>query len=337
MNSMERVLMAMKGGKIDRRPVTLILSLYGARLTSCPLKEYYTNPRAYLEGQLAVIEQCRPDIVFTPFVLTAEGEAFGSEVVYIDRNPPNLKKPAITQAGSISALPEPDIDSHPRLLYIREATRLLAAGCQGKRPVAATLLSPMDLPSLIMGIEGWLDTILFDPENTRLMLDKTVKYFIEWGNTLLADGATFLVIPSVFTNPNILTRKMVKEIVIPVLAEAFQEIKGPLVFHHGSNPIAKFMEIYSSLPNVAGFFLDNRDSFAEARKTIGQGKVLFGNIDGPNLWRLKPETIRTECRKLLEERKDDDHFIIATSATDVAFDTPVENIVAMVETVEEFG
>jgi uroporphyrinogen decarboxylase len=334
---MERVLMAMQGGKVDRRPVTLTLSLYGARLTSCPLKEYYTNPRAYLAGQLAVIEQCRPDIVFTPFVLAAEAEAFGSEVVYIDKNPPNLKKTAITSAGSISALPEPDIGSHPRLLYIREATRLLAASCQGKRPVAAMLLSPMDLPSLIMGMEGWLDTILFDPENTRLMLDKTVKYFIDWANTLFADGATVLVMPSMFTSPSILTRKIVEESVIPVLAEAFQEIKGPLVFHHGGNPIGKFMELYSPLPNVAGFLLDNRDSFAEARKTIGPGKVLFGNINGPNLWRLKPETIRTVCRKLLEERKGDDHFIMATSGADVAFDTPVENIVAMIETVEAFG
>ncbi|MCP4414546.1 MAG: uroporphyrinogen decarboxylase, partial [Gammaproteobacteria bacterium] len=39
MNSRERVLAAFHGKPMDRRAVSLVLSLYGARLTQCELPE----------------------------------------------------------------------------------------------------------------------------------------------------------------------------------------------------------------------------------------------------------------------------------------------------------
>lgn len=336
MNSLERVTAALQGTRPDRPAVTLTLSLYGARLTSCPLQEYYTNPHAYLAGQLAVIEQFGPDIVFCPFALTAEAEAWGCEVAYIANNPPNLKKPILRHADRIVDLREPDIDSQPRLVYLRESTRLLAAACKGQRPVAGILLSPIDLPALLMGIENWLETLLFDPANTRLMLEKSVAFFVRWANALLADGATFLAIPSMFSNPRLLTPKIVETTVLPILADAMQQVGGPVVFHHGGNPIGKFIHLYDKLP-AAAFLIDTRDSFADVRKIIGNDRLLLGNIDGPTLSRHSPEHIRTLCRKLLTDRIDDRHFILATAGADVPYDTPLANISAMIGAATEFG
>lgn len=337
MNSRQRVMAALEGRKGDRRAATLTLSLYGARLTGCPLEEYYTSPRAYLNGQLAVMEQCRPDIIFTPFVLTAEAEAFGSEVAYIDKSPPNLRKPVIRHAGEMAALFAPDMDTHPRLTYIRETTRLLSGATRGTRPVAGILVSPADLPALIMGMDAWLETLLFDPENTRLTLAKTSRFFVGWANTLLAEGADFLVVPSMLSHPKILTENLVERTVIPALTEAFRKVRGPLVFHHGGNPIAPFIHLYADLPNVAAFVLDHRDRFAAVRDQIGREPLLMGNIDGPNLWRSTPEEIRSACRALLEERDGDGAFLLATAGADVAFDTPLEKITALMEAVKAFG
>lgn len=336
MNSMERVIAALQGTEPDRPAVTLTLSLYGARLTSCPLEEYYTNPQSYLAGQLAVIEQCGPDIVFAPFILTAEAEAWGCEVAYIANNPPTLKKPILRHADQLAGLCEPDIESQPRLLYLRESTRLLADVCKGRRPVAGVLLSPIDLPALLMGIENWLETLLFDPANTRLMLKKSVAFFVRWANALFADGANFLAIPSMFSHPRLLTPKIVENTVLPVLADALQQVKGPIVFHHGGNPIGKFIHLYAKLPTSA-FLIDTSDSFAEVRKMIGNDKLLLGNINGPTLSRQSPENIRTLCRRLLTDRVDDRHFILATAGADVPYDTPLANISAMIGAATEFG
>ena len=63
MNSLERVTAALSGKSFDRRPVSITLSLYGARLTNCPLTTYYTDADEYFRGQEAVYKTFQPDIL----------------------------------------------------------------------------------------------------------------------------------------------------------------------------------------------------------------------------------------------------------------------------------
>ncbi|MEQ8224253.1 MAG: uroporphyrinogen decarboxylase family protein, partial [Candidatus Eremiobacterota bacterium] len=107
MNSLERVTCAIRGEVSDRPPVSVTLSMYGARLTGCPLEKYYTDAAAYAEGQSAVKEIFQPDIIFTPFVLTAEGEAFGSRVKFFQNQPPNMSEPSVKSAEEFLKLPVP--------------------------------------------------------------------------------------------------------------------------------------------------------------------------------------------------------------------------------------
>ncbi len=336
MNSVERVFAAVGGNPVDRPAVALTLSLYGAKLTQCPIKEYYTNPKAYADGQSAVREEFQPDLLFTPFALAAEGEAFGSQVVYLDKFAPNITKPAIGSAKEIGHLRIPDIDSHPRLLFIRESVRLMASRYGGQVPIVGITLSPIDLPALIMGIDAWLETLLFDKEAARQFMEMTTQFFIKWANALLSDGANILVLPCNFSNPDIVTEKVLKDMAIPLFRDAFSQVKGPMVIHHGGARIAPFLEHYNPLPNVAAFVIDSRDTFAEAREKVGTKRLLIGNIDGPNLWRKNPETIHVKCNKLLQDRSNDRHFIMSSSNADVAYDTPAENIHAMIQSAVDF-
>lgn len=336
MNSIERFFAAVEGKPVDRPAVTVILSLYGAKLTGCPVKEYYTNPQAYANGQSAVREEFQPDLLFTPFALAAEGEAFGSQVVYLDNNAPNIARPAVGSAEEAVRLTIPDIDSHPRLLFIRESIRLMASQYGGKVPIAGIMLSPIDLPALIMGIDAWLGTLLFDEETAKRVIDMTIRFFIKWANTLLSDGADLLMFPCNFSNPEIVTEKILKEIAIPLYQEAFSEIQGPLIIHHGGARIAPFLAHYNALPNVVAFTIDPRETFSDARQKVGPNRLLIGNIDGPNLYRKAPETIREECENLLADRCDDRYFIMATSNTDVAYDTPAANIHAMIQAAKDY-
>lgn len=336
MNSLERVFAAVEGKPVDRPAVTLTLSLYGAKLTGCPVKEYFTNPQSYADGQAAVSEEFQPDLLFTPFALAVEGEAFGSQVVYLDNYAPNIARPAVGAAEEAGRLRIPDVDSHPRLLFIRESVRLMAAQFGGKVPIVGVMNSPIDLPALIMGIDTWLGMLLCDAEAAKSVMDMTTRFFIQWANALLSDGANLLVFPCNFSNPEIVTEKILKEIAIPVYQAAFLEIKGPLVIHHGGARIQPFLDHYNPLPNLAAFVLDSRDSFSEAREKVGPDRVLLGNIDGPTLLKKAPETIRAECLKLLSDRSDDRHFIMASSNADVAYDTPAANIHAMIQAAKDF-
>lgn len=337
MNSIERISATLQGKPTDRRAVSLVLPLYGARLTACHVLEYYTNAASYARGQSAVRETFQPDVLFGPFALALEGAAFGSRVRFFDNAAPNLVRPAIASAEEVDQIMIPDVDSHPQLLYFRESIRRMSAEHGNEVPIVATVTGPVDLPAMIMGLEGWLQTILFDEAATRRLLEISASFFVRWVNALLGDGASFAVFPSCFANPATVTRKISAELFVPIMREALAQLDGPVLVNAGGLPLAPHLDLFVDLPNVSGFVLNAKESFAEARQKVRAEPVLFGNIDGPSLFLRQREDIEADCLALLHERRDDPHFVLASSMADIALDTPLENIHVFRETAEAFA
>ncbi len=337
MTSLERVLLALQGKPQPRPPFSLTLSLYGARLTDCPLSEYYRQPERYAEGQEAIIDLCFPDILFSPFALTLEAEAFGSQLKFLPTNPPNIKKPAIRSADEFIRLPLPDVDSHPSLLYLRESVSLLAKKVKGSTPICGVVTASVDLPAIVMGIDQWIETLLFAPEKAAVILERTHRHCVALANALLADGATFIGLPTMFSNPQILYPKLIDGVILPALARALSEVKGPIVFHHGGNPMVPFLQDYLTLPNVAAYAIDHRDSLAQARKILGPDRLLLGNLYGPTLNRRPLHKVLQNVDRILEDRQDDPCFIFLTAGADVPYDTPAELLKAISEKIRAWG
>ncbi len=326
MNSLERVSGTLAGKPTDRRAISLVLSLYGAKLTGCPLAEYYHDPAAYARGQVAVRETFQPDILFGPFALPLEGAAFGSRVRFYQNQAPNLVRPILDSAAELEHLPLPDIESHPHLLYFQETIRQMAAEHGDEVPIAAIALNPVDLPIMLLGIGGWLETMLFDEAGTRRMLDITIPFFVRRVNALLAAGAAFVVMPAAFANPSIVTRDLITGVALPALQTAFAQVAGPLVIHSGGAPLARFLDLFAGLPNVAAFVLNGKDDPALARQKVGPDVTLIGNIEGPALLYRTAAEIQADCVSLLTACRNDPRFILGSSAADIAYDTPPAHI-----------
>lgn len=337
MTGRERVVAALQGTSTDRRAWTMALSLYGAKLTECPLEEYYTDPARYAAGQAAVAEQFGPDIIFTPFALALEARAFGGEIVFLPNSPPNVRKPFIRNPAEAGKIKVPDIERQEDLRYLRSATGLLAQRFTGTVPICGVLTSPLDLPAMIMGVEGWLELLLFDRERAAAVIAVMSEYFVGMANGMFEDGMDFLALPMMFTNPRLVFEQTIDEVIVPALAEMFGKLKGPVVFHHGGNPLAAHLRHYRDLPNVAGYVLDARDDFAVARRSVGEKVLLLGNLDGPSLGKIGTSQALARARQILEERDSDRHFVFATSSADVAWDTPLETITGMRDLVAQRG
>ncbi|NIN00917.1 MAG: uroporphyrinogen decarboxylase [candidate division Zixibacteria bacterium] len=337
MSNKDRVFATLEGARVNQRPFTAMLSLYGARLTNCPLRHYYTDPQAYAQGQTAILETFHPDILFSPFLCAGEGAAFGAKLKFFDNQPPNMLHPVIRSPEEIPRLSLPDIDVHATLVYVRKALSEIAAAHGSEVAIASTLLSPVDLPLMIMGIECWMQTVLFDKDGVRRMLDLTIPFFDEYANALFRDGADVLMIPVSFLSPVIVTREIIENLTLPVLRDVFANLQGPIIIHHAGGPFLKFLNLCVGLPNVIGFVVGHQDNLSQARRIVGRGVTLLGGLDGPNLGKTSPEEVEALCRGLLEDRSTDPHFILATSGPDVAFDTPPENISAIRRAVQIFS
>lgn len=333
----ERVFSRIQGKPVDRIPFALTTPLYGAKLSSCPLDSYYSDPLKYLAGQIAIAGSLEQDILFTPFAFVMEAEAFGSKSVGFEKNPPNLKTPAITTYLDIDKLKLPDIENHPRLNYIRESTRLMAKEFKDQIPVAAICTSPPDLPALIMGIENWIDTLMFHPAEANRLMELTSTFFVNYANALLADGASCIFTLAAFSNSSMITWKIAHDMLVPVLQKCYASINGPIVFHHGGSSLIPFLDLLKNLPNVVGYVVGPKDSFNKAREIIGSKPAIMGNLNGQQLQRANPKIIESWCLKILENRKDDNKFILTSSNADIPYDTPVDNLKIIGRTVRNFS
>jgi uroporphyrinogen decarboxylase len=215
-----------------------------------------------------------------------------------------------------------------------QGTNLLTANYKDKA-IACPIHSPCDLPALLMGIEKWIDTLLFEPKYVEALLEKTIDHFVRLGNEFLAKGATFLVVPVNFTNPMMITEGIFQKL-LPYLISAFQQIKGAIVVHNGGCKVMPFIDRFAKLPNVIAIVLEPREKFEDARQIIGDKMVLMGNFDGPNFVNMSEEKARERTLRILESRKNDKHFIFATSNADVPYLTPVQTIQTVVETIRNF-
>ncbi|MFA6504960.1 MAG: uroporphyrinogen decarboxylase family protein [Treponemataceae bacterium] len=327
MTSLERIGAALSGKFADRRAVAPLLALYGSRLAGIPLERYYRDAAAYTEGQQAVVRRFDPDALFGPFVLAYEAAAYGAELKWTETAPPNVRKHLRLSAGALPSIIAPENDAD--LSYLVESVRLTAEFCRGEKPVAAVLTSPADLPALLLGVDAWLEILLFDPAAASDFLSFSEEHFVALASAYFKAGATFIAVPIMFANPAILTDALIEKLALPALRRAFARASGPIVFHHGAIPLAERIGMFKDLPNVAGFLLDEKDDSTTARNTLGPGPLLIAGPAGPTLRNRSPESVAATVRRFLRERADDPAFMIATGAADIPVDTDPEIIDAL--------
>ena len=322
MNSLERVGAALQDLPSDRPAVFLNASLYGSRLTGASLEEHYTRADVYAEGQLAVRAAFGPDLLISPFFVAALGEAFGSRWRARPTQAPNVTVFAARSAEEALALELPDVDSQPRLVYLRETIRILVRQCAGQVPVLGVLVGPMDIPPLVIGLEAWLDALLFRPDAARALLERLEPFCVALARAMLDDGATGLALTANLANRFIVPAAVAETLTLPSLRRTLAQIPGPVILHHGGCPLAEQLPGLQGLPGVAAFLLDAGEDVGAARRTLGPGAVLLGNLDGPGLAELSPEAVGEACDRVLAQCRADRQFILATCCADIRLDTP---------------
>lgn len=330
MNSAERVMAAIKGEPTDRVPVTAVLCMYGARLIGCELKEYYTNPEKYELGQIAVVEKFGPDILLSPLCVANEAKAFGCEIKYFEKNPPNISKRAIASYKEIKSLKFPDIEKNPHLLYVRETVRRISKKYHGHIPLAAVWMDPLDMLANAIGPETFMELMIFHRSEFDEVMEQMIEFCINYGNALLLDGADILINFASLCNTAMITREMAENIAKPILEKTYSKINGGILFHHGGAGIASFIDVYKTLPNILGFVIDSRDNLLNGREAAGENLIIAGNIEGPTMDIRSPEQITIICNKMLASMETDRHFILCSSAADVPYSTAEENIHALI-------
>ena len=143
---------------------------------------------------------------------------------------------------------------------------------------------------------------------------------------LFSAGADFLAIPMTLTSPELIYPQFVSTHILPIVSRIFKKVPGPIVFHHGGNPVSQYIGLFDALPNVLGFVIDGRDDFRSARSSIGESRLLMGNLDGPSIGSRTIKVDIDRARKILKDQASDPYWIFSSSGADIPLDAPLETL-----------
>lgn len=337
MNSYQRVMGTLLGQPVDRLPVFAVLGAYGAKFTGTDLRTLFSDASTYVAGQQAVQESFGFDMVMTPFVYTAISEAFGGETAWSDSQAPNMKRPGVRNPLDILDLQLPDPHSHVSLSVVLEATGKLAQIYKEQVPVIAVLPGPGIMPSLMIGMEQWMETVLFDEELAQKILDHTAPFFVSWANALLGAGADCLVITEAMAAAEIAPRALFAERFLPVLRSTFAQINGPKVLHQTGGRLNHNLDLLPGLDGLVGIAVGSKDNLTEARTLIGPDLNLIGNLDNLCFPPASADTVYEMSKKCIQEAAPSGHFILSNSGADIPLATPPENLRAMHVAVADYA
>ncbi|GAB1484746.1 uroporphyrinogen decarboxylase family protein [Treponema sp.] len=289
-----------------------------------PSEVYYRKPDLYLEGMKRITSRFDLDMIFGPFALALEAEAYGAELDLSNHQAPTVKKPAFANCKAPDQIQT--VESSPSLKYLQDSVQKLSVFFAERAPIIALITAPTDLPALLLGMENWLELLLFDEAEALSWMHFAEAHFIALAKVYFDAGAQFIGVPVMFANPAILTKKLIKDLSYPSLQRSFSSVTGPLLFHHGANPLEHHLELFVNLPSVAAFILDEKDDLNKARAFLGPEAILISGPSGPSLVHRKPELIRRSLKRIQDVWKENPRTILATTDADISWDTGEEAI-----------
>lgn len=330
MTSLERVMAVITGKPVDRVPVFAVLGIYGAKLLGKDIKNVYTNVDVYVDSQIAMYEKFGFDMVLAPFDFSAIGAAWGGEVEYFIDQAPNLKRPIFTKTSDILSHPLPDPGTSERLEFIRLCAEKLSLRFGAEVPLFAVVPGPCVLPSMAVGLETWLSTLLFDRDLAQEVLEYTSTFFLSWIHMLKEAGVTAVISPEGLAASEVMSRDFFKEYCLHHFRQVIARMNCPLVVHHTGGSINHILDLLQDMPNVIGFAVGSKDSLTEARKMIGDS-LLIGNLDVLQFPMVTRDTLFNQSLTMLREAVPQGHFILSTAGADVPMYTHEDNLHAMLE------
>lgn len=336
MNSYQRVMGTLMGQPVDRLPVFAVLGAYGALLTHTDLRTLFSDASAYVAGQKALQEAFGFDLVLSAFDYSVIAEAFGGEVAWAVDQVPNMRRPGARTAADALSLPLPDPLKTARLPMILEANRRLADLYKERVPIIGVLPGPCILPSLLIGIDQWMEAVLFDQALARKLLDYTAPFFVSWANSLLDSGADCLAITEGMATSAVAPRQMFAEQFLPHLRSVCAQIHGPKVISSTGGCMNHVLDLLPGLDGLVGVIAGSKDDLGEARRLLGPDLNIIGNLDNLAFPSASPETVYEMSMARLRVAAPAGHYILANAGADIPQATPPENLRAMISAVTDY-
>ncbi|MEZ5101929.1 MAG: uroporphyrinogen decarboxylase family protein [Thermoleophilia bacterium] len=330
MTGAERIVAAVLGDPVDVTPVAPVLLMQGARVLGVPLGRYFGEPGRIAEGQLALLDRFGHDAVFAMPHVVQDVLPWGAGIDLHDDGPPSVNGMVLSSYEDIERVAVPDPTRHPYCRHTLRAAEALARRVKGQQLIVGAVIGPFSLPTMLMGTRKLL-SLLLEPEPVRrrflpTLLEKTTAYASRWASAQLDAGCDLVVVAEGIASATILDEATFLRDARPALERFVARTPGLLALElvgHGLPFLPHLRDL-----GVAGFLIGESDRVDAARRAIGPGKALIGNVNNLKLLRFEPERVEFEARRVIAAAGPG--FVLSNQGPEIPWDVPDASIEALV-------
>lgn len=298
--------------------------------------ESVSDPDNIVKVMKAVLDRYPETIAaVTGMDLTVDTEAFGGKVLYAEGMVPSICEHPVADVDAIHTLQVPDIHSG-RVDIFTEACRR-AQDVITDRPIMGGMLGPYSLAANLMEVSNALITTMMNPEDMKVLLDKTTEFLIARAGEYKAAGANGIFIAE--PTAGLLSPELLEEfsnVYVKKLVEAVQDEYFFLILHDCGNVKASVKGMYDT--GCKGHHYGNNVNMPEdILPQIPADILVFGNIDpSTDFFSGTPESVYEKTTNLLKAAAKFPHFVLS-SGCDLPAQAPLANIDAYYQAQRDFN
>jgi MtaA/CmuA family methyltransferase len=305
------------------------------------MERYRRDPEAIARAHLMAVEKYGYDCILIDTDTTMLAEAMGARSECAPGETGRIVEPAIRSLKEVNSLRVINPETDGRIPAMIEAIRLIAKQVGNEVAIRGNAdQAAFSLACAVRGTEDFLAELALDPDNSAIerLLEVCYRSHLAVHRALFKAGAHFTSMGDSLAGPDVTSPKMFNRFARPYEMRLVRELAadGIFVVIHICGDTTKILD-YLTAYEFCGFELDYKTDLRLAKKAVGAGHVLFGNIDPSGVLALgTANEIREKTSQLIREWKPGGRFVLNAGCAIVPT-TPPENLRAMIETVRKEG
>lgn len=266
--------------------------------------------------------------------LTVEAEAFGAEISFPENEVPAVVGHSLSSIDDIYRLKIPSLKAGRVPQYLK--ANLLASRSITDRPVFAGCIGPFSLAGRLYDMSEIMILIYQDPKAAHTLLEKCTEFILRYCLALKATGANGVVMaePAAGLMSDDDCRKFSSDYVRRIV-DRVQDDAFTVVLHNCGNTGHCTKAMVAT--GAGAYHFGNKCDMEQVSNDVPPTALTMGNLDPVSVFKdSTPAEMRSATRSLLERMTRFPNFVLS-SGCDTPPHTPLENIDAFFETLDEFN
>ena len=329
-----------EGKEVDRLPAMPMIDSVGPRL----MGEKNRFKRLSAENQVLVQKRCYEllglDGLSIEYGLHGIGQACGTVLGDPENCAPPVVKHVLDDLNDVDNL-DPECvlrKNDPWIEMCATACEMLVEQMGDTVGTSASLTGPLTAAASIYPITKLLIATRKKPELVHKLLRFSTDALIAVSEEFAKCGVDIFICDPVASG-DIISEKAYRELVLPYTKEL-----APAIHKHG---VAMGYHICGNTNKITAAMLESgcdmlsvdvKVPLLSAKEIAGPVVPIIGNVDPINTMMLgTPEEVREEVLRNIADCADSPNGYIVSTGCDIPVDAPVENVLAFMDAVREYG